>query len=88
MTDTTVIHPTFHHVNLKTTRLQEMIDFYAHARRRRGHLPGPGRRVAVQRRRQSPGRAARVPELRRGPREGHAHRDAPLARSSTTASRI
>jgi catechol 2,3-dioxygenase len=29
MTDTTVIHPTFHHVNLKTTRLQEMIDFYA-----------------------------------------------------------
>ena len=29
MTDaTTVIHPRFHHVNLKTTRLQEMIDFY------------------------------------------------------------
>jgi catechol-2,3-dioxygenase len=29
MTDTTaVIHPTFHHVNLKTTRLQEMADFY------------------------------------------------------------
>jgi 3-(3-hydroxy-phenyl)propionate hydroxylase len=28
MTDTAVIHPTFHHVNLKTTRLQEMIDFY------------------------------------------------------------
>jgi catechol 2,3-dioxygenase len=29
MTDTeTVIHPAFHHVNLKTTRLQEMIDFY------------------------------------------------------------
>jgi catechol 2,3-dioxygenase-like lactoylglutathione lyase family enzyme len=25
---TPVIHPTFHHVNLKTTRLQEMIDFY------------------------------------------------------------
>ncbi len=25
---TTVIHPQFHHVNLKTTRLQEMIDFY------------------------------------------------------------
>ena len=25
---TTVIHPPFHHVNLKTTRLQEMIDFY------------------------------------------------------------
>jgi catechol-2,3-dioxygenase len=23
------IHPNFHHVNLKTTRLQEMIDFYA-----------------------------------------------------------
>ncbi len=28
MTDTTVIHPMFHHVNLKTTRLQEMIDYY------------------------------------------------------------
>jgi catechol 2,3-dioxygenase len=25
---TTVIHPTFHHFNLKTTRLQEMIDWY------------------------------------------------------------
>ena len=23
-----MIHPKFHHVNLKTTRLQEMIDFY------------------------------------------------------------
>jgi len=28
MTDTTVIHPKFHHVNLKTTRLEEMISFY------------------------------------------------------------
>jgi len=29
MTDTpSVIHPKFHHVNLKTTRLEEMIDFY------------------------------------------------------------
>jgi catechol 2,3-dioxygenase len=28
MTDTAVIHPKFHHVNLKTTRLQEMIDYY------------------------------------------------------------
>jgi catechol 2,3-dioxygenase len=28
MTDTGVIHPKFHHVNLKTTRLSEMIDFY------------------------------------------------------------
>ena len=28
MTETPVIHPKFHHVNLKTTRLQEMIDFY------------------------------------------------------------
>ena len=26
---TTVIHPTFHHLNLKTIRLQEMIDFYS-----------------------------------------------------------
>jgi catechol-2,3-dioxygenase len=29
MTDTTsVIHPKFHHFNLKTTRLQELIDYY------------------------------------------------------------
>ena len=28
MTDATAIPPKFHHVNLKTTRLQEMIDFY------------------------------------------------------------
>lgn len=28
MTAAAVIHPKFHHVNLKTTRLQEMIDFY------------------------------------------------------------
>jgi catechol 2,3-dioxygenase len=28
MTATTVLHPKFHHFNLKTTRLQEMIDFY------------------------------------------------------------
>ncbi len=29
MTDSTAaIHPTFHHFNLKTTRLQEMVDFY------------------------------------------------------------
>ena len=79
MTDTaSVIHPKFHHVNLKTTRLQEMIDFYRHARRRRGHLPVRRRRVAVERRGQPSGRAARVPELRRRPREGHPHRHAPL----------
>jgi catechol 2,3-dioxygenase len=29
MADSTVIHPKFHHFNLKTTRLDEMIDFYA-----------------------------------------------------------
>ena len=29
MSDTAVIHPKFHHFNLKTTRLQEMIDWYA-----------------------------------------------------------
>ena len=29
MADTAVIHPKFHHFNLKTTRLQEMIDWYA-----------------------------------------------------------
>jgi catechol 2,3-dioxygenase len=27
--DATVFHPKFHHANLKTTRLQEMIDWYA-----------------------------------------------------------
>ena len=29
MSTDAVIHPKFHHFNLKTTRLQEMIDFYA-----------------------------------------------------------
>jgi catechol 2,3-dioxygenase-like lactoylglutathione lyase family enzyme len=29
MSDTAVIHPQFHHVNLKTARLQEMIDYYS-----------------------------------------------------------
>lgn len=29
MADTAVIHPKFHHFNLKTTRLQEMIDWYS-----------------------------------------------------------
>jgi catechol-2,3-dioxygenase len=28
MTETAVLKPSFHHVNLKTTRLQEMIDWY------------------------------------------------------------
>jgi catechol 2,3-dioxygenase len=28
MTSTDIIHPTLHHVNLKTNRLQEMIDWY------------------------------------------------------------
>ena len=29
MADSTVIHPKFHHVNLKTTRLDEMIEWYS-----------------------------------------------------------
>ena len=29
MSDQPVFHPTFHHANLKTTRLQEMIDWYS-----------------------------------------------------------
>jgi catechol-2,3-dioxygenase len=29
MSDSTVIHPKFHHLNLKTTRLQQMIDWYS-----------------------------------------------------------
>ena len=41
-----VIHPKFHHVNFKTTRLQEMIDWYSDAGRGRGPVPvrrsGPG----------------------------------------------
>lgn len=28
MSNTTTIHPKFHHINFKTTRLQEMIDWY------------------------------------------------------------
>ena len=77
MSDTAVIHPKFHHFNLKTTRLQEMIDWYCDARRRPGALPGRRRRLALQRRGQPPHRAARVPGLRRRPGEGHAHRAAP-----------
>ena len=65
-----VIHPKFHHFNLKTTRLQEMIDFYRVAGRRGGHPPGRDRRLAVQRRGQPPDRAAGVPELQRRPRQG------------------
>ena len=49
MTDTAVIQPKFHHLNLKTTRLQEMIDWYRTLVGRRGALPGPRRGVAVQR---------------------------------------
>ena len=36
MSDTTAVHPKFHHFNLKTTRLQEMIDWYGDRRRHRG----------------------------------------------------
>ena len=64
MSDTTpVIHPKFHHVNLKTTRLQEMIDWYAALVGAEVTVPGRRRRLAVQRRGQPPHRAARVPDF-------------------------
>ena len=72
-----VIHPKFHHFNLKTTRLQELIDWYSLVVGADVLLPGRRRRVAVQRCGQPPHRAARVPRVRRRPREGHPHRAAP-----------
>ena len=60
MTDATVIQPKFHHFNLKTRRLQEMIDWYTDA----ASAPAsssrtPRRRMADERRRQPQGRPAR-----------------------------
>ena len=88
MSDTAVIHPKFHHFNLKTTRLQEMIDFYADARRRRGDLPG---------RRSAPGcptttanhRIALLafPNFVDDPEKDTPHRACTTPRSSTRASR-
>jgi hypothetical protein len=46
--DKPVIKPTMHHVNLKTTRLQEMIDWYAVVVGAKVNHLGPRRRVAVQ----------------------------------------
>ena len=86
MTDTAVIQPKFHHVTLKTTRLQEMIDWY-------GTLLGVDvqfrfrRCVADERRGQPSGRAARVHGSRTTPRRTHAP-GCTTAPSSTTASRI
>ena len=82
-----VIHPRLHHVNLKTTRLQEMVDFYRTL---------VGAEVIYQDavgawlsndERKSSDRTARVPELRRRSREGNAHGHAPLplnTRASTS----
>ncbi len=46
---TDVIRPKFHHVNLKTTRLQEMIDFYALLLGAEVVRPGCRRRMAQHR---------------------------------------
>ena len=72
-----VIHPRFHHVNLKTTRLQEMIDWYSVLVGAEVIFQRRGRRLAEQRRGEPPHRAARLPRLQRRPGEGHAHRPAP-----------
>ena len=72
-----VIHPKFHHVNLKTTRLQEMIDWYVDVVGAEVLFQYAVRRLGLQRRGQPPDRADGVPELRRRPGEGHADRAAP-----------
>ena len=77
MSDRTVIRPAFHHVNLKTTRLQEMIDFYSalvgcevlHQYEMGAWISNDAanHRIAL----------LAFPELHRRPAEGHAHRPAP-----------
>ena len=73
-----VIHPKFHHVNLKTTRLQEMIDFYRalvgaeviHQDEIGAWLSNDeaNHRIAL----------LAFPNFSRRPRQGEAHRAAPL----------
>ena len=60
MAEAKAIKPTLHHFNLKTTRLQELIDWYSTVVGSRGELPGRDRGVADQRCRQPPHRAARA----------------------------
>ena len=83
-----VIHPKFHHVNLKTTRLQEMIDFYADARRRRGDLPvrrsAPGCRNDAANHRIA---LLAFPNFVDDPEKDTPHRACITPRSSTRASR-
>ena len=83
---TAVIHPKFHHFNLKTTRLQEMIDFYAVLVGAEVNFQDARRRLAQQRRRPTTGSpCSRSPASRTTPRR----RPAPAcitAPSSTRAS--
>ena len=37
-TNDKVIHPVVHHINLKTTRLKEMIEWYGMGRRRKAEF--------------------------------------------------
>ena len=74
--DRHVIHPKFHHVNLKTTRLQEMIDWYATSSAPRcssSTTSGPGSPTT------RPTTASRCWRSRTSSttRKGHAHRAAP-----------
>ena len=72
-----VIHPKFHHVNLKTTRLQEMIDWYTTLVGAEVLFQYPlgawlsndvaNHRIAL----------TAFPSFVDDPREGHAHRAAP-----------
>ncbi len=60
-----VIHPKFHHLNLKTTRLDRDDRVVQHSRRHGDPLPRRRRRLALQRRGQPPRRAAVLSQLHR-----------------------
>ena len=77
MSDTAVVHPKFHHFNLKTTRLQEMIDWYGAVVGAEVLFQDATGAWLCNDERQPPRRAARVPRLRGRPGEGHPHGHAP-----------
>ena len=72
---TPTIRPAFHHVNLKTTRLQEMIDWYSGivVGAEVNHQDDVGAWLSNDRG-QSPHRPARLPGLRRRPEKDNPHR--------------
>jgi catechol 2,3-dioxygenase len=72
-----IVRPAFHHVNLKTTRLQEMIDWYGEVVGAEVTFQFPGGGMAHQRRGEPQDRLAALaaPVGRSG--EARAHRDAP-----------